>query len=416
MDTVTAILIGAGGRGVSYSFFALDNPGLLKMVGIAEPSKIRRDEFVESHKIPEDNIYTTWEDILSRDKFADTAFICTQDRMHYQPVIAAIEKGYDILLEKPISPFPEECIEIARAAKAKGVKVVVCHVLRYTPFFSTIKEVIDSGAIGEIVSIVHNENVGNLHQSHSFVRGNWRNSNESAPMILAKSCHDVDIVQWLIGTGCERVSSFGSLAHFTDANKPEGAPAYCLDGCPHEKTCPYHVDKAYFNHYKEQRWMYLAVAGFSNATGDDLREALRKGPYGRCVFQCDNNVVDHQIVNMQFENNVTVAFTMCAFTPQTSRDIKIMGTKGQIKGYMEDEEIILTDFLSYKETLIKASLQDGRDGHGGGDAGIMEAFCAYIKGTYKGNKISEADISAKNHMIAFAAEESRLKGGEVVIL
>ena len=205
-----AILIGAGQRGLGYAKFAVNNPDKLEIVGVAEPVEERRNKVKEKYKIPEENCFTTWEHVFEREKFADAVFICTQDQLHYEPTLAAAEAGYHILLEKPMSPSPEECMKMAETAEKNNVKGVVCHVLRYSDFFVSLKNIIDSGEIGEVVSVVHNENVGNTHQAHSFVRGHWRNSAESSPMILAKACHDTDIIQWLIGKKCSKVSSFGS--------------------------------------------------------------------------------------------------------------------------------------------------------------------------------------------------------------
>ena len=405
--TIKAILLGAGLRGNVYCNYALTNPEELKIVGVAEPDKTRLESFAGKHNIPGSDCFSTWEDVFTRDKWADAVFICTQDNMHYGPAMAAISQGYDILLEKPISPDPAECIKIAEAAEAKGVKVIVCHVLRYTPFFAKIKEIIESGEIGKVVTVVHNENVGDLHHSHSFVRGNWASAKTSSPMILAKSCHDLDILQWLVDKKCIKLSSFGSLSYFTSSNSPEGAPDRCTDGCT--VNCPYDSRKLYIG--GENEWFRSAAAGHENATNEQIEAALKSGPYGRCVFNCGNDVVDHQVVSMEFEDGVTAAFSMSSFTPEISRSIKVMGTKGQIKGHSEPNSIKVFDFgtRTEREILLNA---DG--GHGGGDIGIMEAFCAYLSGTYTGSALSEAKISAKNHMLCFAAEKSRLDGGGVV--
>jgi len=405
--TIKAILLGAGQRGNAYCDYAVNHPSELQIIGVAEPDSIRRRDFQTKHNIPDVDCFNTWEDVFARGKWADAVIICTQDHMHYEPVMIAIEKGYDILLEKPISPSPKECMEIARAAEVKGVKVVVCHVLRYTPFFSKIKEIIDSGEIGDVVAVVHNENVGDLHHSHSFVRGNWRNSKESSPMILAKSCHDTDIMQWLIGKGVVRLSSFGSLKYFNKDNCPKDAPPRCTDGCMVD--CSYDARKLYLN--SDNEWFRSVAAGHFNATNEEVEAALKDGPYGRCVFQCDNDVVDHQVVSMEFEDDVTAIFSMSSFTPDISRSIKIMGTKGQIKGHTSLKTIHVTSFVDRSEREIDIS---SKGGHGGGDVGIMEAFCAYVRGEELNNRVSEVKISARNHMISFAAEESRLNGGKVI--
>jgi len=376
---------------------------------------VRRADFAAKHNIPADACFDCWSHATSREKWADVVFICTQDNMHYEPALAAITQGYHVLLEKPISPSPDECLEIAAAATAADVKVVVCHVLRYTPFFSTIKDIIDSGEIGRVVSIVHNENVGNLHHAHSFVRGNWGNSSASSPMILAKSCHDTDIMQWLVGKKCLSLSSFGSLTYFNGDNKPAQTPPRCTDGCA--VSCAYDARKLYLNSNNE--WFRSVAAGRFGATEDEVQNALEVGPYGRCVFQCDNDVVDHQVVSMLFEDDVTAIFSMSSFTPDISRSIKIMGTNGQIKAHTAHKNIVVSRFDNHlggeSERFVPI---ESKGGHSGGDIGIMEAFCDYVQQcdtrTGHDGKITEINISAQNHMISFAAEKSRLLGGAIV--
>jgi len=404
---IKAILLGAGQRGNSYCDYALANSDNMQIVGVAEPDAVRRKDFQAKHSLTADNCFVCWEDALAREKWADAVIVCTQDNMHYAPVMKAIAQGYDILLEKPISPSPQECLDIAKAAEDKGVKVVVCHVLRYTPFFSKIKEIIDSGEIGEIVTIVHNENVGDLHHSHSFVRGNWGVTKTSSPMILSKSCHDMDILQWLVGKDVLRLSSFGSLKYFNKDNCPQDAPPRCTDGC--KENCPYDARKLYLE--SDNEWFRSVAAGRFNPTNEEVDNALKTGPYGRCVFQCDNDVVDHQMVSMEFEDGVTAIFSMSSFTPDTARSIKIMGTKGQIKAHEVPKSIVVSNFIdrSEKEIIVTAE-----GGHGGGDDGIMNTFCAYLTGEETHGNVSEIGISAKNHMLCFAAEESRLHDGKVI--
>ena len=236
-----AIIIGCGDRGRRYAQYSLNHPDEMEIAAIAEPVDAKMQYMKNLHKLQDDQIYSDWREIAKKPRLADFVVISTQDAMHCEPTLAFIDKGYNILLEKPMAPAPEECKKITEAAEKKGVKVVVCHVLRFTKFWYKIKEMIDNGDVGEIMSIIHMENVGNLHQSHSFVRGNWSRAEDSAPMILAKSCHDTDLVQWLIGKECKKVQSFGSLTHFNKENKPEGAPHRCTDNCPYYDSCYYNA-------------------------------------------------------------------------------------------------------------------------------------------------------------------------------
>lgn len=261
---------------------------------------------------------------------------------------------------------PLECIRMGERARQSGLVFSICHVLRYTRFFGTIKQMLEEGRIGRLMSIQHNENVGYWHQAHSFVRGNWRNADETSPMILAKSCHDMDILLWLAGDSCTNVASFGSLSHFTPENAPAGAPKRCLDGCPAAEDCLYYAPKTYLT--DEDNWMKLAISGDQSYEG--RLKAIQEGPYGRCVYHCDNNVVDHQVVSMEFRNEVTAVFTMSAFTKECSRMIKLMGTEGEIRGAMEKNEIELIRFDRNEPEQISLEAPGGHAGHGGGDEGL----------------------------------------------
>ena len=409
----TVIVIGAGGRGTRYSDIMAASGGRFKVIAVAEPIDVRRNYIKEKFDLPDDMCHLSWEEFLARPKFADLVIVATMDRQHYAPTMAAIEKGYDILLEKPISATPEECAEIARAANAKGVFVQVCHVLRFTPFFKALKDIIDSGRIGEVMHIQHAEDVGNVHQSHSFVRGNWRNSDESACMILAKSCHDMDILAWLLGKKCKRVSSFGSLSYFKPENAPEGAPMRCTDGCPHSATCYYDAVKIYRDQGRDKFYSHMLLKRNEHGTDEEIIELLKTEPYGRCVFHCDNNVVDHQVVNLEFEGGATVSFSMAAFN-KGGRYIRVMGTKGEISAKMSNDGFELYDFATRETTHIDipdAVLNDSIDaGHGGGDGGIIKALSDRLGGDTSSKSLCTIDETCRNHLIAFAAEESRVTG------
>jgi len=402
---VKLAILGAGGRGRTYAQYVLDNPTEAKIVAVAEPNEYCRSLIAKQHDIPSDMLFDTWEEVLDQPKFCDAVMICTQDRMHYEPAMRALELGYDILLEKPISPDLQECINIAKLAEAKGRIVSVCHVLRYTSFFRKIKELLDSGIIGKLISIQHNENVGFWHQAHSFVRGNWRNSIESAPMILAKSCHDMDIMYWLTGAESARLSSFGNLTHFKSENAPIGSPKRCIDGCPHKDECPFNAPRQYLTQFLkgEKTWPVGAIT--TDLTVDGVTQALKTGPYGRCVYQCDNDVVDHQVVNIEFQNGVTAVFTMCAFTNDCSRTIKLMGTRGKIGGAMHKNIIEITDFMSGDITKIHINADAGN--HNGGDPAYMKDF---IKSLTDRNNLTSIKNSLHSHIMAFAAEKARVEG------
>jgi len=416
------ILIGAGGRGMGYTdIMARDFSEDFEVVAVAEPIDARRNYVKNKHNIPEELCFTSWEPLLDLPKMADVALIATMDRGHFAPAMAAIEAGYDLLLEKPAAPTPEECRAIQNAAEAKGVFVLICHVLRYTNFYRAIKSIIDSGEIGKVMNVQHIEGVGNVHQSHSFVRGNWGNSERSSFMLLQKSCHDMDILAWLLGKQCTAVQSFGSLSYFTKENAPAGAPERCIDGCPHADTCPYNAVKLYLNASNETgngRWFRRSATKLVAPTDAEVEYAMRNTQYGKCVYRCDNDVVDHQIVNLQFEDDIFVSFTMSAFN-LGGRRTRVMGTKGEIEANAETNEIKVYNLETGEcrshdcnSTACGGTIVSG---HGGGDNGIVASLKELLNGIAD-KSVCGIRESCDNHMIAFAAEESRLAGGKLVIM
>lgn len=412
MKTLKVALIGAGLRGKAYTDIMKDNEGF-SVVAVADPNKARRDSIKNIHNIPDEMCFENWDALFAMPKLADIVVIATQDKYHHEPAIKAINMGYNILLEKPVAPTPEECAEISSLAKEKGVKVLVCHVLRYTPFFKTIKQYIMDDKLGDIISIHHLEPVGNVHQSHSYVRGNWGNTKRSAPMLLAKSCHDLDIIQWLMDSKCKKVQSFGGLKYFKEENAPEGAPEYCIDGCPHGEECFYNAVKLYLDD-KKNNWFRSAATNRVNPTDEEVEEALRTTQYGKCIFKCDNDVVDHQVVNMEFENGATAAFTMCCFNKGGGRALNVMGTKGSLFGDAASDTIDYYDYATGESTVLHpyndAVNNSLVGGHGGGDSGVVGTLYKYLTEDYDGAWLSEIGISVENHMIVFAAEKSRLEG------
>lgn len=407
--TMRAVVIGYGNRGAAYSVYSADHPEELQIVAVADRIENRREYAKKLHNIPDDRVFQDWQELMEQPKLADFAIIATQDSQHMEPALAMIEKGYNLLLEKPMATTPEDCKRITEAAEKKGVKVIVCHVLRFTRFWTTLKNIIDSGEIGKVMSIVHMENVGNEHQSHSYVRGNWRRVDESAPMILAKCCHDTDILQWLIGKPCKKVQSFGSLTYFTKENKPEGAPARCTDGCPHGDTCFYNAVKLYYDR-KDNKWFRgVAAKTVDNPPDEAVMEALLHGPYGRCVFDCDNDVVDHQIANMEFEDGTTASLSMNAFN-KGNRVIRVFGTKGELS-MNGDNEFVIFPFDTREEKRISVDYGNTIvSGHGGGDTGIVIDALKYFGEGEPSKSVCDVRMSYISHLIAFAAEESRLNG------
>ena len=412
MKKLSVIIMGAGSRGGAYAYNMNSMPDKYEIVGVADPNPLKREKFKVNYNIPEENCFSDWRDILKRPKFADIAVIATMDAEHYEPAMQAIELGYHLLLEKPIAPTEKECIDIANAANRKGVSVIVCHVLRYTPFYKKIKSIIDSGMIGRVMCVDQVEGVVDLHFSHSFIRGNWHSSKETTPMVLAKTCHDLDIIQWLVGKSCKKVSSFGDLTYFKAENAPEGAPVRCSDGtCPEKDTCPYSCHAVYIEN-KHKFWAKGAfrsiMATHPDYSDEDIMEDLKRTDYGLCVFHANNDMPDHQTVNMEFEGGATATLNLNAFNAG-GRYTRIYGTKGELYAFASDNSIHVHTFSDNKDHSI--SVQETEEsitgGHGGGDYGIVFDMYDYLNGTYMGCSVSQISTSVANHLIGFAAEEAR---------
>lgn len=398
------ILIGAGSRGMIYGTWAVNHD--IRIAAIAEPRPDRLKNAGESLGVPENMRFSTGEALLARGKLADAAIIATMDRDHYSHVMQALDCGYDILLEKPISPDPVECLRIEERANALGRKITVCHVLRYTNFFGTIKDILDSGELGRIVSIRHSENIGNFHMAHSFVRGNWRNDALSSPIIMQKSCHDLDILLWLTGSHCTRVASFGSLHYFRPENAPAGAGKRCCQ-CPVGESCRFNAKKVYLPILGQ--WPADVVC--LEPTEDALDEALRTGPYGRCVYFCDNNVCDHMSTILEFENGITATFSLTAQTSNIHRNIHIMCENGEILADDGERKVEVRHFVASPADTFSTRtihIRTNASGHGGGDARIMEDFSASLTAVEESR--SSISRSVESHLMACAIEQARRTG------
>jgi predicted dehydrogenase len=405
---VSAVVVGAGGRGTTYALFAKEHPERLKIVGVAEPRDFFRNRLVEEHGIPPENVFRDWRELAAQPRLADAAIIATQDQMHVEPALAFANRKYALLLEKPMAPTQAECERIVQTAKDNGILFAVCHVLRYTAYTQALKHVLDSGEIGEVISVQHLEPVGYWHQAHSFVRGNWRNEAESSFMLLAKSCHDLDWLSYVVGAPCRSLSSFGALTHFTRAAKPvEARDARRCLACAYEPRCPYSARKIYLGSLARGLTGWPVDVVTPEPTVETLTEALRTGPYGRCVYECDNDVVDHQVVNMLFEGPRTAAFTMTAFNRSDHRQTRIFGTRGEI--LCNGVTIRVFDFLTDEMREVELPESDGTllGGHGGGDYGLMDRFTAAVAANDQKIILSGPDESLESHRMVFAAERAR---------
>lgn len=403
---VSLIVAGAGDRGTAHAGYALRYPAEAEVVGVAEPRDYQRLRMAKAHGIPDTNVFMDWREMAARERFADAVLVTTSDAMHTEPVKVFAAKGYHIMLEKPMAPTPAECREIIAAVTAGNVMLAVGHVLRYTPYTQTLKRILDAGTIGEIICIQRLEPLGYWHQAHSYVRGNWRNEAESSFMLLAKSCHDIDWIHYIMGKRCTAVSSFGSLKHFRAEERPAGAADRCVD-CGVEATCPYSAKKIYEGRLQrgEHGWPLSVVD--PEATPETLATALRTGPYGRCVYACDNDVVDNQVVNMQFEGGATASFTMTCFNQGGHRRTNIFGTRGEIRGVGDKIEVF--DFMTDRWSTVEIDCgpADVTGGHGGGDTVLMQHFVAAVAADDPSLILSGPEETLDSHLMVFAAERAR---------
>ncbi|HOF87181.1 MAG TPA: Gfo/Idh/MocA family oxidoreductase [Armatimonadota bacterium] len=403
---ITVAIIGAGGRGRGFASLIQQAgyAGLGQVVGVAEPDDAYREQVREQCGLDAAMVFRSWQEFVAQPKRCDAVVISTMDRDHVGPTVACLEQGYHVLLEKPMATTLEDCRAIEAAQRRAGTVVAVCHSLRYHKKFARVKALIDAGRIGEIVTVDQLEQVAFWHQAHSFVRGNWGNAARSTFMLLAKSCHDIDYICDLVGRPCLRVSSFGSLRYFTAEHAPAGSTARCTDGCPVERECPYSAIRTYVEAERLDWWPACTVSAVH--TKDAHLAAITTGPYGRCVFRCDNDVVDHQVVIMEFDGGVTTTFTMTAFTQGGDRKVRVHGTEGEIA--MDAAAVTLRTFAD--TTVETIALGEEPGGHGGGD---WRAVSAWLRAIVSGDRslvLTDVQESLSSHAIVFAAERARREG------
>ena len=409
LQQVKIVVIGAGNRTNKYLEYAAIHPERLKLVGIVEPVEIRRRLVAEKFGVPAEACFSSFDDFFSNPIEADAVLIGTPEDKHYEPCMRAIEAGYHVLLEKPIAQTKQECLDILEASLRKGVIVGVCHVLRFHPYFKKIKEVIDSGELGQIISINHYAEINIDRMTHSYVRGLWNRAKKTNPMLIAKCCHDIDFLLWICGSKCRKVSSFGSLRWFRKENAPEGSAERCID-CKVEQTCPFSA----VNLYKERKqWIRNFDVPQGLTIDDVIDEELRSGKFGRCVYHCDNDVADHQVVNMELENDVTISFVANAFTLNDFRGTHIKMTHGEIDG--NETMLRVRKFRGGEEQVYDFSNLCTQPFHAGADLNIVEAFVDSITNAENGVLSSDIASSIESHVVCYEAETSRLNNQTILI-
>ncbi len=404
---VTIAVVGAGVRGTSHAK-RVSRSGEARVAAVAEPNPDRRMRMVADYDIPPPRVFSDWRDLAQAPRCADAVIITTQDALHVEPCERLAALGYHIMLEKPMAPTEAESQRIVHAVERAGVILAVCHVLRYSPYTQTVKKLLDSGRLGDLVNIQHLEPVGWWHFAHSYVRGNWRREDQSSSLLMAKCCHDLDWLGYLVGRHTVRVASFGSLVHFISENRPSGAAARCLD-CLVEPACPYSAPRLYLGCLGDPgraHWPLGPVT--ADATVDGVLAALRTGPYGRCVYDCDNDAVDQQVVIIEYEGGLTATHTVTAFTEMAERKTRIFGSHGCVDG--DGARLVVTDFVSGKTETIAVVDARGRpinERHGGGDQALVNTFVSAISTGDPSKILSGPRESLHSHRVVWAAEQSR---------
>jgi len=422
---LTVAVVGAGRRGEHYAGHALEHPERMKVTAVAEPDAGRRRRVAEKHGIGPDMQFENHRGLLAAPKVAEAVINATRDREHHATAMPLLAPGYHMLLEKPIATTEREVREIIAAAKGHGRIVMVGHVLRYAPFYAKVKELVDGGAVGEVVSLNTLEAVSYHHTVTGYVRDRWHRREAAAPMLLAKCCHDLDIVAWLLsGVPAVRVASFGSLKQFRPENAPPGSTQRCLEGCEIERQCPYSARRLYLEKGRWGGYVFQCLEGREGVTDEEKLELLRTtSPYGRCVWHCDNDVVDHQSVITEFANGVTATHDMFGAAARPTRRIHIIGSKGELEGEMEAGWIKLRkpnlaavpDDCSEEVIDISAEMGGDAAGHGGGDEGLIADFVATLRGEAASGGTTRIEDSLTGHLIVFAADRA-MRDGRVVEL
>ncbi|MFG3338520.1 Gfo/Idh/MocA family protein [Glycomyces sp. NPDC048151] len=429
-------ILGAGARGSdTYGRWALERPGRASIAAVADPVPHRRDRLADAGGVPAAHRYPDWRDLVA-DAAAtglDALVIALPDRLHIEAALAAVETGLPILLEKPAATTPEDLEALAEAARDRKARIWVSHVMRYQPFWLAIRRIVDSGAVGRLVTMRIEENIGFWHYAHSYVRGNWRSLAVSSPMVLAKTCHDLDVIRWFAGESPATVASAGSLSYFRPENAPEGAPDHCLDGCPAADSCPFYAPRYYVAALADRDGWPVALLG-DDPSPEGRLEALRRGPYGRCVFRCDNDVVDHQQTVVAFPGGLTATLSTSAFTGQNTRTVRLTGTAGEIAGNLRTGALEVDLFsptavlpvvpgaragtgftrepmghrvFEYYAGPVDADGEPDDRGHSGGDAALIDAFVTALEGGE--SAASDLEAALDSHRMAFAAERARLE-------
>lgn len=406
---VDAVVIGGGNRGrFTYGAWARAHPDRLRVVALAEPNEERRRAMAAEHALPEAHVFSDWRALLAGPRLAELAIVATGDTEHVEPALAALASGHHLLLEKPIAPSAGDCLRVVEAAERAGRMLQIGHVLRYTAFYERVHEIVSSGRLGRIVSFDMREHVAYWHLDHSYVRGKFRNRAIAAPIVLAKTCHDLDLLVWLASAPAVRVAAFGGLSEFRSDRAPAGAPERCTDGCPVQERCPHDAVRFYLG--PDERlarvWPWADVS--LDPAHEARRRALETGPYGRCVYRCDNDVPDHLLMTIELANGVHASFGLNGLASHEKRTIRVTGSEGELRGVFQDGVLEITRHGELGADRIE--LDAAGQGHFGGDDGLLSHFTDVLARGRAGELRASGRSALESHLLGFAAEESRLTG------
>lgn len=422
---LTAVIVGAGHRALCYAEYAQAHPDELKIVGVADPTELRRKRVAELYKFGPGRCFMSAEELAAKPRFADFVINGTMDHQHVQTSLPLLAAGYDMLLEKPFATDEKEMWALVKAARKHKRKIAICHVLRYTPFYAAIRQKVLDGVIGEVLNVQATEHVSYHHVAVCFVRGKWnKRSYCKSPMLMAKSCHDLDLIAWMkSGVAPRKVASFGSNFQFRPEKAPKGAGTRCVVDCPIESQCLYSARKHYLDH--PDRWAFYAwdtIEHLDAPTDADRLESLKTSPYGRCVWKCDNDVVDHQSVIIEFEDGATATLNMIGGCSKPSRSIHLIGTLGEIRGCLEDSKFAIWHIdprpgHEYSEEIVNINLAGDATGafgsHGGGDPRLVADFVRVLNGEPTSISSTGIEDSVNGHLMGFCADRA-MTGNRVV--
>jgi len=426
-NPIQVVVVGAGHRSMTYASYAREHPDEMRVVGVVDPSEMRRRLVADTYHLSPDQCFESVQDLIESPLQADAGINGTMDSVHVPTTIPLLEAGYDVLLEKPFATNEDEMWRLVETAERCQRKVMICHVLRYSPFYARIRERIQAGEVGQVINVQTTEHVSYHHMAVGFVRGKWSSKERChSSMLLAKCCHDLDLIAWMkSGVRPTRIASFGSNLQFQPDRAPEGAGTRCLVDCPIEKDCLYSARKHYLDH--PDRWSFYVwdcLEGIEKPTLEDKAESLKTSPYGRCVWHCDNDVVDHQSVVIEFADGSTATHNMVGGSSRPSRSIHILGTHGEIQGNLEDSRFVVrhidtrpgheyteeTDDLS-----VSGDMHGAFGGHGGGDLRLVADFVHVLSGKPHSISTTHLQDSVSGHLMVFCADRA-MEDGKTVAL